>query len=137
MTDETSPPTGSSADPRVLDADALKGLAHPMRVAIYDLLSTYGPNTATGIAERTGESSGVASYHLRQLAQHDQHDDAQHNAQHKAIAKALEGREQRAADARQLRATCGPLGPVGPGSGCGDVLRIGLSTRPVLLRASQ
>ena len=70
MTDETSPPTGSSADPRVLDADALKGLAHPMRVAIYDLLSTYGPNTATGIAERIGESSGVASYHLRQLAKH-------------------------------------------------------------------
>ena len=34
---------------------------------IYDELSAYGPLTASGLAERLGESSGSTSYHLRQL----------------------------------------------------------------------
>lgn len=55
---------------RVLDGDALKGLAHPLRVQIFDLLAIHGPHTASGVAERVGESSGVTSYHLRQLAKH-------------------------------------------------------------------
>jgi len=55
---------------RQLDADALKGLAHPLRVEIFDILAVYGPHTASGVAERVGESSGVTSYHLRQLAKH-------------------------------------------------------------------
>jgi len=57
-------------DVRQLDADALKGLAHPLRVEIFDILAVYGPHTASGVAERVGESSGVTSYHLRQLAKH-------------------------------------------------------------------
>lgn len=59
-----------SAD-RVLDGGALRALAHPLRVRMYDILSTYGPQTASSLAERLGESSGSTSYHLRALAKHD------------------------------------------------------------------
>ncbi len=55
---------------RVLDAESLKALAHPLRVEIFDALSVYGPDTASGLAERLGESSGATSYHLRQLERH-------------------------------------------------------------------
>lgn len=53
---------------RVLDTGALRALAHPLRVRIYDILSQYGPQTASSLAERLGESSGSTSYHLRALA---------------------------------------------------------------------
>ena len=56
---------------RVLDAGALRALAHPLRVQLYDILSQYGPQTASSLAELTGESSGSTSYHLRELAKHD------------------------------------------------------------------
>ena len=46
-------------------------LAHPLRIRILDELSAYGPLTASGLAERLGESSGVTSYHLRQLEKHE------------------------------------------------------------------
>src|SRR5699024_8397136 len=55
---------------REIDASALKGLAHPLRMAIYDALTNHGPQTATSLAQRLGESSGSTSYHLRQLARH-------------------------------------------------------------------
>lgn len=51
----------------VLSTTALKSLAHPLRVRIYDELSAYGPLTASGLGERLDESSGSMSYHLRQL----------------------------------------------------------------------
>jgi len=54
----------------MLSAPALRALAHPLRIRILDELSAYGPLTATGLAERLGESSGVTSYHLRQLEKH-------------------------------------------------------------------
>jgi DNA-binding transcriptional ArsR family regulator len=65
-------PTGAGAmkDDRDLDIVALKALAHPLRVQIFDALSTYGSFTASGLAERLGESSGATSYHLRQLEKH-------------------------------------------------------------------
>ncbi|MDN5807138.1 MAG: helix-turn-helix domain-containing protein [Brevibacterium sp.] len=56
---------------RRIESSALKGLAHPLRMAIYDALAKYGPQTATTLASRLGESSGSTSYHLRQLARHD------------------------------------------------------------------
>lgn len=59
------------ADDRVLDTGALRALAHPLRVRIYDILSQYGPQTASSLAEKLGESSGSTSYHLRALAKHD------------------------------------------------------------------
>ena len=52
---------------RKLDAEALKGLSHPLRVQLFDALSVYGPATASALADRLGESSGATSYHLRQL----------------------------------------------------------------------
>jgi DNA-binding transcriptional ArsR family regulator len=55
---------------RTLDMSSLKGLAHPLRVRILDTLSTYGSFTASGLADRLGESSGATSYHLRQLEKH-------------------------------------------------------------------
>jgi DNA-binding transcriptional ArsR family regulator len=59
------------AEDRVLDTGALRALAHPLRVRIYDILSQYGPQTASSLAEKLGESSGSTSYHLRALAKHD------------------------------------------------------------------
>ncbi len=56
---------------RTLDAGALRALAHPLRVQLFDILSQYGPQTASSLAERTGESSGATSYHLRALAKQD------------------------------------------------------------------
>ncbi len=53
-----------------LGPSALRGLSHPLRVKILDLLNTRGPLTASGLAELVGESSGSTSYHLRQLAKH-------------------------------------------------------------------
>lgn len=55
---------------RHLTLDALKALAHPMRVQIFSALSSYGPATASALAVRLGESSGTTSYHLRQLERH-------------------------------------------------------------------
>ncbi|MCS0500025.1 winged helix-turn-helix domain-containing protein [Protaetiibacter mangrovi] len=54
----------------VLPTEALRALAHPLRVRIFDELSAYGPLTASGLAERLAESSGATSYHLRQLEKH-------------------------------------------------------------------
>lgn len=56
---------------RTLDAGALKALAHPLRVRIYDLLSERGPQTASTLAALIGETSGATSYHLRALASKD------------------------------------------------------------------
>src|SRR4051794_15478416 len=55
---------------RTLDAGALRALAHPLRVQLFNLLSFHGPATATALAARVGESSGSTSYHLRQLERH-------------------------------------------------------------------
>lgn len=52
----------------LLDVRSLRGMAHPLRPQILGLLRAEGPLTATRVAERLGESSAAASYHLRQLA---------------------------------------------------------------------
>ncbi|WP_017588820.1 winged helix-turn-helix domain-containing protein [Nocardiopsis ganjiahuensis] len=50
----------------VLDALSLRGLAHPLRMRVYQLLQK-APATGKVVAERLGVSSASASYHLRQL----------------------------------------------------------------------
>ncbi|MFF1644714.1 helix-turn-helix domain-containing protein [Streptomyces sp. NPDC058240] len=50
-----------------VDARTLRGLAHPLRLRLLAALREYGPATASGLADRLGESSGATSYHLRQL----------------------------------------------------------------------
>ena len=67
---EETPETPESPAERIIDMESLKALAHPLRVTILDTLSTYGAFTASGLAERLGESSGATSYHLRQLEKH-------------------------------------------------------------------
>ncbi len=52
---------------REIRTDELKALAHPMRQRILYQLAFAGPATSTSIAEALSESSGSASYHLRQL----------------------------------------------------------------------
>jgi DNA-binding transcriptional ArsR family regulator len=54
----------------VLTPSTLRGLVHPLRLRLLDLLQADGPATATGLAKRIGQSSGVTSYHLRVLAEH-------------------------------------------------------------------
>lgn len=66
-----SQPGAHSDHARRIESSALKGLAHPLRMAIYDALAKYGAQTATTLAGRLGESTGSTSYHLRQLARHD------------------------------------------------------------------
>ena len=66
-----TPQVPTDSPDRVIDMSALKVLAHPLRVQIIDALSQYGPATASGLAERLGESSGATSYHLRQLERHE------------------------------------------------------------------
>ncbi|GAA1079038.1 ArsR/SmtB family transcription factor [Nocardiopsis metallicus] len=50
----------------VLDARSLRGLAHPLRMRVYQLLQK-APATGKAVAEKLGVSSASASYHLRQL----------------------------------------------------------------------
>jgi DNA-binding transcriptional ArsR family regulator len=52
----------------VTDERALTALAHPLRLRLLGMLRAEGPATASGLAQRVGESSGVTSYHLRKLA---------------------------------------------------------------------
>lgn len=53
----------------LLTPKRLAGLVHPLRVRVLDLLQNDGPSTATALAKRVGQSSGVTSYHLRVLAE--------------------------------------------------------------------
>lgn len=72
MSDAPIEPEFTDGQPptRELDLESLKALSHPLRVQIVNALSVYGPATASGLAERFGESSGATSYHLRQLERH-------------------------------------------------------------------
>ena len=51
-----------------LSRRALWALAHPARFRLFELLRD-GPSTASRLARRLGESRGLASYHLRVLAE--------------------------------------------------------------------
>ncbi|HEX2304447.1 MAG TPA: helix-turn-helix domain-containing protein [Gaiella sp.] len=52
------------------DPRALRALAHPIRIRLLGRLRREGPLTASEAGRRIGESSGSASYHLRQLARY-------------------------------------------------------------------
>jgi DNA-binding transcriptional ArsR family regulator len=55
--------------PAPLDARRLRGLAHPLRVRILDVLELEGPATATILADRLGVKTGSTSWHLLKLAE--------------------------------------------------------------------
>jgi DNA-binding transcriptional ArsR family regulator len=52
------------------DAGSLRGLAHPLRLRILDIIRLEGPATATTLAERLGVRTGSTSWHLQKLAEH-------------------------------------------------------------------
>jgi DNA-binding transcriptional ArsR family regulator len=55
----------------ILTSKQLKGLSNPVRLQLLELLQQEGPATATSLAMRIGQSSGVTSYHLRVLAENE------------------------------------------------------------------
>ncbi|MGP5725028.1 helix-turn-helix domain-containing protein [Arthrobacter rhombi] len=50
------------------EASWLQALAHPLRLRLLGLLRLDGPSTATRLAQRSGSSPALVSYHLRKLA---------------------------------------------------------------------
>ena len=67
----TKTPAAPSVQLReVSDAQTMRALAHPVRIALIETLSLQGPLTATEAAERIGESPTTCSFHLRQLAKY-------------------------------------------------------------------
>lgn len=48
----------------------MRGLAHPIRLALIEALTFYGPLTATQAGDRIDESPTTCSFHLRQLAKY-------------------------------------------------------------------
>jgi predicted transcriptional regulator len=58
-------------EPRKLtDPKAMRAVAHPVRIALLEVLGTEGPLTATQAGELIGESPTTCSFHLRQLAKY-------------------------------------------------------------------
>ena len=55
----------------VREVGELRALAHPARQRILRRLHQAGPATSTTLARDLGENSGIMSYHLRLLAEHD------------------------------------------------------------------
>jgi DNA-binding transcriptional ArsR family regulator len=55
---------------RLSDPRALRGYAHPTRMALVALLRREGAQTATQAAKAIGESVASCSFHLRQLAKY-------------------------------------------------------------------
>jgi DNA-binding transcriptional ArsR family regulator len=71
--DRTAPPDDDLFAGRgmeLTDPRAIRAYAHPVRLRLLGLLRRHGPMTATQAAARLGESSGTASFHLRQLAKY-------------------------------------------------------------------
>ncbi len=59
-----------STPEHVVGPEALRGLAHPLRLRLLEALKERGSATASQLAAALDESSGSTSYHLRQLARH-------------------------------------------------------------------
>lgn len=68
MTSEQKHPLFDPDRDVVTDAASLQALAHPIRIHLLGLLRRHGPSTASKLAAELGISSGLSSYHLRQLA---------------------------------------------------------------------
>jgi len=68
---ETEPTNLPLPEPRRLtDPRAMRAVAHPVRIALLEVLGTEGPLTATQAGEHIGESPTTCSFHLRQLAKY-------------------------------------------------------------------
>ena len=70
-TPQAEPSTLPKLEPRKLtDPKAMRAVAHPVRIALLEVLGTEGPLTATQAGEHIGESPTTCSFHLRQLAKY-------------------------------------------------------------------
>lgn len=70
-TPQAAPATLPKLEPRKLtDPKAMRAVAHPVRIALLEVLGTEGPLTATQAGEHIGESPTTCSFHLRQLAKY-------------------------------------------------------------------
>ncbi|MFF5180488.1 ArsR/SmtB family transcription factor [Micromonospora sp. NPDC000316] len=58
----------SYGDFEITEPQALRALAHPVRLAILVRLQRHGPATATGLSPHVGATPSVVSWHLRHLA---------------------------------------------------------------------
>ena len=58
------------SDEPILDAAALKALAHPLRWSLIEVLAVQGTATAARCAELLDESQATCSFHLRQLGRY-------------------------------------------------------------------
>jgi DNA-binding transcriptional ArsR family regulator len=68
---QTEPVNLPIPEPRKLtDPRAMRAVAHPVRIALLEVLGTEGPLTATQAGELIGESPTTCSFHLRQLAKY-------------------------------------------------------------------
>ena len=56
-------------DFEITDPQAMRALAHPVRLAALSFLQKNGPATATQLSEHVGASPSVTSWHLRHLAE--------------------------------------------------------------------
>ncbi|TCO51736.1 DNA-binding transcriptional ArsR family regulator [Kribbella antiqua] len=61
--------TNPYGDFEITDPQAMRALAHPVRLAALSWLQKNGPATATQLSEHVGASPSVTSWHLRHLAQ--------------------------------------------------------------------
>ena len=61
---------GDSEPLSLTDPKAMRALAHPVRVALLELLSIAGTLTATQASEALGESPANCAFHLRTLAKY-------------------------------------------------------------------
>ncbi|MER7334603.1 MULTISPECIES: helix-turn-helix domain-containing protein [unclassified Micromonospora] len=60
--------TNPYGDVELTAPQALRALAHPVRLALLDRLQRHGPATATQLAPYVGATPSVVSWHLRHLA---------------------------------------------------------------------
>ena len=60
--------TNPLGDQTITDPQAMRALAHPVRLAILSYLQRNGPATATMLSPHVGATPSVASWHLRHLA---------------------------------------------------------------------
>jgi predicted ArsR family transcriptional regulator len=67
MTVDAQPDLEASRTP---DPRAIRALTHPVRLALLEALTLYGPLTATQAGEKIGETATTCSFHLRQLGRY-------------------------------------------------------------------
>ncbi|MGL5860600.1 MAG: helix-turn-helix domain-containing protein, partial [Phycicoccus sp.] len=55
---------------KITDLTTLRAIASPVRLRVYELLTSTGPTTATRLASQVDMAANAVSYHLRQLAKY-------------------------------------------------------------------